>query len=336
MKASAAVDRQEQQQDALAVRAARLYYYQALNTTEIAHELGTSRSTVSRLLSWARDHGLVEIHIHDPADHPSNLETQLRERFRLPVAKVVAVPARSTEQDWHDRVTTYAAGYLNTVIKANTVVAVAWGTTLHDVSRRLTPKPAGNVDIVALNGSGSSQAIDSAFAGDIISRFAANYGGLPHFFPVPAFFDFAETRAALWRERSVRRLLELQQRADVLVYSLGAFSAVVPSRVHSGGFLEPADLRSLRADGVVGDIATVFYRADGSYADVALNARASGPDLALLRRARHSICIASGTAKVAGLRAALAGRLISTLIVDEPTAVQLLREPQAAARKAAA
>jgi len=207
---------------------------------------------------------------------------------------------------------------------------VAWGTTLRTVAGKLSPKPVANVDIVALNGSGTTQSIDSTFSSDIVTRFAGNYGARPHLFPVPAFFDHAGTRAALWRERSVRRLLDLQKRATLQVFSIGAFSGQVPSHVHSGGFLEPADLRSLRRDGVVGDIATVFFRADGSYADVALNARASGPDLALLRRAQHSICIASGTGKAGGLRAALAGRFVDTLIVDEPTARLLLRDAPAA------
>jgi DNA-binding transcriptional regulator LsrR (DeoR family) len=68
----------------------------------------------------------------------------------------------------------------------------------------------------------------------------------------------------------------------------------------------------------------VFFRADGSYRDIALNSRTSGPDLELFRRARHSICVASGRGKVEGLRAALSGGFINELIIDEPTARLLL------------
>ena len=181
-----------------------------------------------------------------------------------------------------------------------------------------------------MNGAGTAQSIDSAFGTDLVLRFAANYGARAHAFPVPAFFDHPQTKTALWRERSVRRLLELQQRADVLVFSVGAFSGEVPSQVHAGGFLEASDRRDLRREGVVGDIATVFFRADGSWRDVALNARASGPDLDLFRK-RQSICIASGTGKVEGIRAALAGGFVHTLIVDEPTARRVLGEANASA-----
>ncbi|MCD6732059.1 MAG: sugar-binding transcriptional regulator [Burkholderiaceae bacterium] len=322
------------EQDALSIRVARLYYYEHLTTAQIADELGTSRSTVSRLLTRAHERGLVEIRIHDPAQHPQGIESRLRERFGLRVARVVSVPETADEHDWLERVAAFAAGYLNTVIDADTIVGIAWGTTLRKLASKLTPKLVANVDVVALNGSGTAQEIDSTFSSDIVTRFAANYGARPHAFPVPAFFDYAETRTALWRERSVRRLLGLQKRARVLVYSVGAFSGQVPSHVHSGGFLEPADLRSLRRDRVAGDIATVFFRADGSYADIALNARASGPDLALFRRVPHSICVASGTGKVEGLRAALAGRFVNTLIVDEPTARLLLASGARAGRSA--
>lgn len=314
------------EQDALSIRVARLYYYEHLTTAQIADELGTSRSTVSRLLTRARERGLVEIRIHDPAQHPQGIESRLRERFGLRVSRVVSVPETADEHDWLERVAAFAAGYLNTVIDTDAVVGIAWGTTLRKVASKLSPKPVANADVVALNGSGTAQEIDSTFSSDIVTRFAANYGARPHAFPVPAFFDYAETRTALWRERSVRRLLDLQKRARILVYSVGAFSGQVPSHVHSGGFLEPADLRSLRRNRVAGDIATVFFRADGSYADIALNARASGPDLALFRRAPHSICVASGTGKVEGLRAALAGGFVNTLIVDEPTARLLLAD----------
>lgn len=307
-----------------AITVARLYYYQEMTTTDIARELNLSRSKVSRLLSFARDNGLVEIHIHDPREHPKQLESLLKERFHLARAQVVTVPETAGEQEWLQRVASHAAAYLNTVVGSNMVIGLAWGNTVNAIVSRLTPKATVNVDVVQLNGSGNTQSMSNAFSSEIIMQFATNYGARPHPFPVPAFFEYAETKTALWRERSVRRLIELQQRSDIMLYSVGALSAAVPSQIHSGGYLEPQDLESVMRDGAVGDIATVFYRADGSYRDIALNARTSGPDLTLFRQARHSICVASGLGKVEGVRAALHGGFMSELIIDEPTARLLL------------
>ena len=71
---------------ALVVRAARLYHEQGRSQTEVAKELGLSRSNVSRILSQARERGIVEITIHDPDGPPRRdeaLEAALRATFSL-------------------------------------------------------------------------------------------------------------------------------------------------------------------------------------------------------------------------------------------------------------
>ncbi len=75
---------------------------------------------------------------------------------------------------------------------------------------------------------------------------------------------------------------------------------------------------------VVGDIATVFFKSNGDYKNIPLNERASGPEFSFFRD-KHSICVVSGLAKVKGLFAALKGQYIKELIVDEPTALELVR-----------
>ena len=57
-----------------ALRAAQMYYLQDLTMDAIARELRTSRSTVSRLLSSARETGLVQIQIRSPLDTGPELE----------------------------------------------------------------------------------------------------------------------------------------------------------------------------------------------------------------------------------------------------------------------
>ena len=80
----------------------------------------------------------------------------------------------------------------------------------------------------------------------------------------------------------------------------------------------------LEEEGVVGDLATVFFREDGSYEDIPINQRASGPPLSLYKKVPRGICVVSGRAKVPGLHAALQAGLMRELIVDEPTARTLL------------
>src|SRR5258708_35262271 len=116
---------------------------------------------------------------------------------------------------------------------------------------------------------------------------------------------------AMLRERSVARILRMIPRADLLVYSIGAFGARVPSHVYVGGYLEKRDFRELKEAGAVGDIATVFFRADGSFHDIPINSRARGPDLTITQKANHGLCVGAGLGKVDGLCPALPGRLVT-------------------------
>ena len=106
----------------------------------------------------------------------------------------------------------------------------------------------------------------------------------------------------------------------------GPLSGGLPSHVYSAGYLEPSDVDLLSREGVVGDVCTVFLRADGSYEDIAINARATGPTPAELRRIGRRVCAVAGDAKVAPLRAALAAGVVTDLVTDELTAEALMRQ----------
>jgi len=302
-----------------AVKAARMYYYQNMTTQAIARGFQVSRSTISRLISFAKDNGLVNIHITDPTEEPNQLASLIKEHFEISNVHVVPVSALSGEREWLQRVANYAASYLNTRFDSNMTLGVAWGTTLTAISNHLLRKTTHNAQIVQLNGAGNTRSTGIEYASQIIMHFAENYQARAHLFPVPTFFDYPETKQALWREGSIRRILDLQSKADLLLYSIGSVDAGVPSHVYSGGYLTQEDSHDLKRQRVAGDIATVFFREDGSWDDIPINQRCSGPDLDLFQQT-HGVCVVSGLAKIRGLYGALRGRMMSELILDEPTA----------------
>lgn len=308
-----------------AIHAARMYYYQEMTSEAIAREMQVSRSTVSRLLSFARQEGLVDIRITDPFEHPRRLEKAIVERFGIRRAHVVPVPETVGEAEWLERVARYAANHLNAAFDSNMILGIAWGTTTSSISRYLQPKPTYNSQVVQLNGAGNTQTTGIDYASEILMRFSQNYGAPAHLFPVPTFFDYAETKHALWKEGSIRRLLDLQQKADLLLYSIGAVNAGIPSHVYSSGYLEERDYLELEKQSIAGDIATVFFREDGSFDRIPLNERSSGPGLELFQQ-KNGICVVSGLSKVRGLHAALKGGLMRELILDEPTARRLVEK----------
>jgi deoxyribonucleoside regulator len=306
-----------------ALTAAHLYYVQDLTMDAIARELHTSRSTVSRLLSHARQTGLVDIQIRSPLDMPSRIEQDIRQRYGV-VAHVAPVPDVTSDVDRLDRVALYAGRLLGQFFDSNMTMGIAWGATISAVSRHVVPKPTHNAQVVQLNGAANPHTTGILYASEILQRFGNAFGAYVQQFAVPAFLDDPATREALWRERSVQRVVDVQRTMDVALFGLGSPFARVPSHVYIGGYLDKDDYDSLERDGVVGDVATRFYRLDGSSDGIAMNARASGPEAEVIRSAARRICVVAGASKISSLRGALAAGLVTDLIVDFPTARALV------------
>ncbi|MEP6844008.1 MAG: sugar-binding domain-containing protein [Pseudolysinimonas sp.] len=306
-----------------ALTAARLYYQQDLTMEAIAQELGVSRSSVSRLLSFARDTGLVDITVRSPREMPSQIERELHRRYSV-VAHVVPMPDVTNDVDRRERVALYTARIIGQFFESNMTMGIAWGSTMSAISRHLIDKPTHNSQVVQLNGAGNPRTTGIIYASEILQRFGDAFGAFVQQFPVPAFFDHAETKAAMWRESSIRRVLDVQQKIDIALFGLGAPFGTLPSHVYTGGYLDDQDFSWLQENGVVGDIATVFYREDGSFDGIPLNERATGPDPTLLRRVARRICVVSGESKLPSIRGALAGGFVTDLVIDAGTAYLLL------------
>jgi deoxyribonucleoside regulator len=306
-----------------ALKAAQLYYMQDMTMEAIAHELATSRSSVSRLLSHARATGLVEIQVRSPVERSDRVIADLHERYGI-TPHIVPVAAHISEVDRLERVALSAARLLNQFVDSNMIMGIAWGSTVSAISRHLSIKETSNTQIVQLNGAGNTETTGIDYSSQILQRFGAAYGAKVQQFPVPAFFDRMSTKDALWQERSTMRVLELQRRMDLALFGLGTPFSGVPSRVYIGGYLEAADYDSLSESGVVGDVATIFYREDGTTGNIPMNDRASGPSFEVLRHASRRVCVVSGESKIPALRGALAAGMVTDLILDDGTAKALL------------
>lgn len=305
-----------------ALRAAQMYYLQNLTMEAIARELRISRSTVSRLLSHARSSGLVEIRIKSAADRAPALEREISTRFGIH-AKVVPVAEGVSPAQILQRVAVQAAHLINPLIDSDAIVGVAWGSTLTAVSQHLSVKNTHDSTIVQMNGAGNFRTSGITYASEILQRFGHAYGARVVQFPVPAFFDHTETKEAMWRERPVKRVLDLQARMNTAIFGVGSMEAGIPSHVYNGAYLDDEDLDDLLAEEVVGDVATMFYRADGTWDGIRLNDRSTGPDLDVLRQVPRRICVVAGEAKTTSLLGALRAGLVTDLILDENSARRL-------------
>lgn len=303
--------------------AAELYYIHNLTMDAIASRLGVSRATVSRLLKSARESGMVQIRLDYSFRARNELERRIGERYKVRVT-LVNVRADATPIDRMSQVSRSAAALLDSLIDNGTHLGVAWGSTMTEVSRYLPRRPLTGVKVVQLNGAGNAHHSGIPYLGSLLGQLVNAYDAQSVHFPVPAFFDYAETKEAMWRERSVQANLRAQQGVDIAIFGVGAFGGPIPSHVYAGGYFDAAEQRQLRELGVVGDMCTVLLREDGSWADVGINRRASGPIPQELARIPRRICVASGVHRAKALRGALRTGAITDLVLDDALAKVLM------------
>jgi DNA-binding transcriptional regulator LsrR (DeoR family) len=301
------------ERERIAVEVARRYYIENEPMADLARAFDVSTSTISRLISLARDRGWVRIEVLDPDAHETESVRYLRNRFSLDA--IVSVPTRPAT-DMGDAVGRRAAEILTEQIVDNLTIGVAWGTTTASIATHLRPTTRIGCTAVQLNGAGSLRDLELDYAIHILGQFCSAWNATAILLPVPAFFDNATTRDALWKERSIERVLEVQRSCDVAIFSVGSTSADRPSRVHTAGYLSEADRDQLAADGAVGDIATYFYDREGNTEGIRLNERASGLPLDILRQIETKYCVAAGIGKADALAAALRGGYVNRLIAD--------------------
>lgn len=305
-----------------AYEAAVMHFVQGETMESIARRLCVSRSTVSRLIAEAKDTGLVQITIHQPQEVANEMQYRISQMFNVRV-KVVPVPFGVNETRRLNAVAQVAGIEVSNLMKPESVIGIAWGNTVAAIVEHLVPRQARGSIAVQLNGAANASTSGVPYAGALMDAFGKAFGAAVHYFAVPAFFDYAATREALWQERSIAAVRQIQQRADIALFGIGSLTSKSPSMVYSGGYLSVQELDELREDGVVGDICTVLLRGDGSWEDIEINSRASGPSPTILRKIPRRIGVVSGADKVVPTVAALRAGLITDLIIDEDCATLL-------------
>ena len=111
----------------LALKVATLYYRDGWNQSDIATELNISRATVSRLLQFGRDRGLVTIKIHNPVAPLHQLEVDLLAKYPS-LHKTIIVPGTD---DPLEEVSAAGAKYIEQVVEDKDIIGLGWGKTVY-------------------------------------------------------------------------------------------------------------------------------------------------------------------------------------------------------------
>ena len=301
---------------------ADLYYIERLSQSEIAGRFGYSRSAISRLLTEARDHGIVEITINHPLERLYPLEQQLRSLFNLTDVRV-AFRGKLNYPRTLRLVGKVGAIYLNERLQDGAALGISWGTAVHEVAQSLQPRSRSGIQVVQMIGSLGYG--DPLIDGPEVARIISNIlGAQYHTLNAPLIVDDQVSRQALLGERRIRETLELAATADYALVGIGSVELERSSLLRAG-YLTPEDLQQIQQGGAVGDICATHYDILGNILDLDINNRIVGIDLqALTRSSCKLIGIAAGKIKAPAILGALRGGFLDTLITDSTAAEEIL------------
>ncbi len=305
----------------LSVRVAELYYDENKTQDEIGALLGISRWKAGRLLSQARERGIVRIEIVHPRARRLTTERMLRERFGL--SDAVVVPNPDNEGAVVPRVAQAAADFLTSMRPVPRVLGVSWGRTLTEVADRLPEGWATGVTVVQING-GVSLNRRPGTAASLASTIAQRGRGHVLLLPSPAILERLSTKRAIESDRTVAEVLARAAGANAYLFSAGVGdekSALVES-----GYLHAEDVAELARKGAIGDVVGRYIDANGNIVDPALDERTVGLGLDRLRAAKTAIFVVAGESKHDIARAVVMSGLCTVLITDESTARALLED----------
>ena len=296
--------------------AAKLYYLEDATQAEVAAQLGTSRATVSRLLSEARRQGIVTIQVLAPeAAGADGLAGRLADVLGLDSVEISApVPAGgSSAADVMGSVLAPAVGRaLNAVgFAPGDVLLVSSGRTVYEVSRFELPQLPGVVVAPTVGGTDQPEAWYQT--NEITRRVAERIGGRAMYLFAPA-LPGPELYQTLQHDPAIQRVLHLWPHARCVLTGVGAPPLL---RAQAPQFIDTSSAALVEA---VGDICSRFFSRAGAPVTFPGSERLIALDLETLKQVPVVIAVASGADKVAPLIAGARAGFFDHLVTDPQTA----------------
>ena len=305
----------------LMTSAARLYYLDELDQHQVAAILGISRSKVSRLLSAARERGIVRISVnpYDPRDEA--LESRLKERLGL--TRVVVVKAMSQQIESVRRTIGYfAAPLVAELIVPRMTIGIAGGRTVGALIDALPEQGVNrHIRVVQLMGYIDPTA-RRADAPEVGRALAERFGGEFLTLHAPVLLGDQQMRDSLRSHEQIRRLWQEFDNLDLALVGVGTLEESI---FIERGVLDQEAVAHLRAAGAVGEICGRFFDRNGQECATDYRHRVIGIDLDVLRRGPEVIAVTNGPSRREAVLAAIRGGVITSLIIDDAGAAALLR-----------
>ena len=294
---------------------ARRYSLEDQKQSDIAKELGVSRPLVSRMLTEAREKGVVEIRIHDPGELACALLATLQSRYALAGG---ALAAEGEDDQQTNRALSRETFRLLGQLDAKRL-GIGWG---HAVGQLITfletegAEPLGITHICPLMGN-AGISIRNYHSNENVRILAERLGAEPHFLYLPALAECFEEKQLLCSTELYRQTEQEWRQMDTALVNIGNF----PSTPDFASVARYGDL--LQKEHACGRLLAYFFNESGKIIHSDHDFAIQIP-LETLSQCKHVVGLCSANTSAKALRGALATGLFTHLVAREALVQEVL------------
>jgi len=299
---------------------AEMYFLEGRTQSEIAAVVGVTRSNISRMLTEARNTGIVLIQINRPLMENHQLSQQLIDRFGLINARVVALSQSTNPLSPLGK----AAGTeLISYLRQGWIIGTSWGTAISATVEEIDKLTSiHEIKVVQLLGAQGAR-IEQYDAHSIVRRLADKLDAEGVYLNAPFLVEDQTTASSLLSNKSISNTLNIGKNANIALLGVGS-SDPEHSSYYLADYVNQQDMVAIHHAGAIGDICGRFYDLSGNMTAFEFQNRLIGISAEDLIRIPIRIGVAGGPAKVEPIIGALRNNLINILVSDEKTVIDVL------------
>ncbi len=305
------------------IKVAKLYYQGNMSQSEIAELMHLSRPKISRMLTEARRLNIVTITIDDSASSIPVNEKKIKDYFGLQYVKIVKT--RNTDTDTKSQLGKAASDFLNEHLSNNITIGISWGTTLSAFVNEFQPKHTmSNAKIVQIIG-GMYNANLNIDGRELVKQLAQKLDCKDSIIQAPLLVHNPKLKEMFMEEPMVKQHFNMMKHMDIAIIGIGAITHN-KSVLYRAGYIEENAINNLSHIGCVGDVCGHFMTADGNIPQTEITKRLISISPEDLQKTPVSVGICEGISKLYPILAAIKGKYINSIIIDEVLALAIITQ----------
>lgn len=305
----------------LAARVAWLYYVAGKTQLEIANILNISRQVAQRLLSSAKEQGLVNVKITHPISECLDLAQSIADKYHLDLVRVV--PSNGADkQSIDDMIAQEGADVMGQFIHQTSpqVIGIGSGKTLRNIIDVLPQNEYPQHISVSLIGAIARDG--SATRYDVPLKLAEKIACKYFIIPAPLYAE-QDDKESWCQHKAYQIVKDKALQSNVIFIGIGELGIGCP--LNTEQFITNEQVKQLTQLGAVAEVLGYFIDKNGDPVVSDFDGLTTSIRLDS-NSGRNVIAFAAGEHKYSAILAVLKGKYIKGLVTDELTAIKLSKE----------